>query len=534
MMSHTLRDLIKQAFPVIAVAALGLPFISISGRSEQASSRSEQQKSAYRAAMEQADQKITRAENEHSDVVQNEEYLTTYIGPRVTGSREMQRASQWTLEMFLKYRLDAHLETTQIAHAWSRGNDWGELITPVHHWTTVRSGAWGKATPGPVTGRVLAIERTVKPADLLSNREKYKGAIVLFNEPPGRATLSPNPPNSYDAVVTTYQRELLKLPMKQLIQMFGNEQKVVDALAQAGATAMLRDSEKPYALLNMGDAGLNFEPSRLPIAYISHPDYEWLLRLAKADQGTFRINLDGKFSQGPVSATNTIAQIRGSEHPDEQVIIGGHLDSWDLGEGAVDDGTGVMAVLEAARLLKSLGWTPKRTLTFALFFGEEQGVAGSRAFVKKHATEADKIDAALIDDVGAGRITSIPLENLWSTGPLMEEIYAPLQKVFELDAISNEYFSGADHMPFLWAGVPPTCASRPRPITATPIIRTTMCSSSCSPMRSSNKLWCWPLGCERIGDARPTPAPPEAGRNRVTSRARDYDFLCAQLFSWTK
>ena len=79
-----------------------------------------------------------------------------------------------------------------------------------------------------------------------------------------------------------------------------------------------------------------------------------------------RVNLDGKFSDGPSDASITVAEIKGSEFPDERVIIGGHLDSWDLGQGALDNGTGAMSVLEAARTLKALGWKPKRTITFIL------------------------------------------------------------------------------------------------------------------------------------------------------------------------
>ncbi|HJT69772.1 MAG TPA: M20/M25/M40 family metallo-hydrolase [Terriglobales bacterium] len=166
------------------------------------------------------------------------------------------------------------------------------------------------------------------------------------------------------------------------------------------------------------------------------------------------MDLEGDSAPHPVQVSNVVAQIKGSAQPDEQVIIGAHLDSWDLGEGAVDNGTGTVAVLEAGRLLKSFGRIPRRSLTFVLFYGEEQGEMGSRAFVKEHAAELDKIDAVLIDDPGAGRITGIPLEDLWSTGPLMEEIYQPLSRVFNLDPISNELLNGSDHDQFLLAGVP--------------------------------------------------------------------------------
>jgi carboxypeptidase Q len=419
---------------------------------QQTAPTKEQQ--AYRNAMEQADQQIAAAEKDHSEVMRNEEYLTTYIGPRLTGSPGMQKASEWTLSMFKKYGIDAHLETASIPHAWYRGNDWGELVTPVQHWMTVRSAAWSKATPGPVTGSLVFIARDTKPEDITSNPAKFKGAIVLSDEPEGPAKLPENPPNAYNAVIPS-PRGVPKAPAASFRQRFEDFRKVMDALSKAGAAAILRDSGKPDAEIVTGSAGFPaYEPSALPVAYLSHPDYEWLLRLAKAGQGTFRIDLEGKFSPGPGSASITVAQIKGSEHPDEQVIIGGHLDSWDLGEGAVDNGTGAMATLEAARLLKSLGWTPKRTLTFILFTGEEQGGVGVRAFLKNHAGEIPKIDAVLIDDTGTGRIKSISLENFWPTGPLLERVYLPLQEVFDLDPMSTQYFGSSDHVSFQREGVP--------------------------------------------------------------------------------
>lgn len=421
---------------------------------------------AYRTAMEDADQKIAAAEKAHSDAMQNEEYLVTFIGPRLTGSPAMQKASRWTLELFRKYGLDAHLETTQVAHAWSRGNDWGEIVTPLQHWITVRSAAWSKPTPGAVIGRLVILPRDARPADILGNAGRYKNAIVLADRPPGPAELPPNPPNAYEAVVAKPHGITLTMSMEAAIQQLQAQLQVVHALAKVGVAAQLFDSHAPGGLINTGTAAYPpYEPSAFPQAHVSHSDYLWLLRLARAGEATLRLHLDGTISPGPAPASITVAQIKGREHPDEQVIIGGHLDSWDLGDGAVDNGTGAMAVVEAARLLKSLGWTPRRTLTFVLFTGEEQGGRGIESgkltgglgvqlFLDNHARELDKIDAVLIDDSGAGRITSIPLENDWPAAPLMVRIYEPLQKVFQLDPIANETFGGSDHAPFQWAGVP--------------------------------------------------------------------------------
>ena len=409
---------------------------------------------AYRTAMEEADQKIAAAEDQHSEVMANEEYLTTFIGPRLTGSEGMQKASEWTLSMFRKYGLDAHLETAEIPHAWTRGNDWGALVTPVEHWMTVRSAAWSKATDGPVTGPLAVVDDKTTAEAITAHAAKYRNAIVLSDEDTGPALLPESPPNAYNAVIPephgvpagearSYRARFMRLAG------------IAGALSKAGAAAMLRDSRKPDAMLVSGSAGFPaYQPSALPIAYVSHPDYQWLLRLAKAGQGTFRINLAGTLSEGPGHASITVASITGTEHPEQQVIVGGHLDSWDLGEGAVDNGTGAMATLEAARLLTSLGWKPKRTLTFILFTGEEQGGIGVRTYLKNHAADIENIDAVFVDDTGTGRIASISLENFWETGPLMERVYTPLREVFDLDPMSTQYFGSSDHVAFQREGVP--------------------------------------------------------------------------------
>lgn len=449
-----------------AVGVLAVLLTAVGAPARSAPKPVERDIEAYRAAMEDADQKIAAAEKAHSEVMQNEEYLVTFIGPRLTGSPAMQKASRWTLDLFRKYGLDAHLETTQVPHAWSRGNDWGEITAPLQHWITVRSAAWSKATPGVVTGRLVILARDARPADILASAGRYKNAIVLIDRSPGPAELPPNPPSAYEAVVAKPHGLTLTMPMATAVQQLQAQSQITSALARVGVAAELLDSHAPDGLIGMGTAAYPpYEPSAYPEAFISHSDYQWLLRLARAGEATLRLHLEGTFSPGPAPASITVAQIKGSQHPDEQVILGGHLDSWDLGDGAVDNGTGAMAVVEAARLLKSLGWIPRRTLTFVLFTGEEQGGRGvesgkltgglgAQLFLDNHAGELDKVDAVLIDDSGAGRITSIPLENDWPTALLMARIYEPLQKVFQLDPITNAYFGGTDNAPFQWVGIP--------------------------------------------------------------------------------
>lgn len=224
-------------------------------------------------------------------------------------------------------------------------------------------------------------------------------------------------------------------------------------IAQEQPAVLLFDSGKTDNLFNMSSFS-RYQPSEIPLAYIAHEDFTLIYRLASEGPVTLKANLTGTFSPNPVPAAITVAEIKGSELPDERVIIGGHLDSWDLGQGALDNGTGSMAVLEAARTLKALGWKPKRTITFILFTGEEQGGVGVDTFMKNHAAEIPRMDAVLVHDTGTGKVFSIALENLYETASLMGEIYEPLREIFELQPLSTRYFGSSDHVAFLRAGVP--------------------------------------------------------------------------------
>jgi Zn-dependent M28 family amino/carboxypeptidase len=272
---------------------------------------------------------------------------------------------------------------------------------------------------------------------------------VLASKPSDLSKAELNPENAYDAVIPPPHGVKSGGVMSwreraQLMRQIEDEQPAL----------ILVDSGKIDNLFNMTGTHPAYNPSAVPTAFLAHEDYDLIWRLQQAGPVSLKVNLQNTFSDKPAAAAITVAEIRGSELPAERVIVGGHLDSWDLGQGALDNGTGAMAVLEAARTLKSLGWKPKRTLTFVLFTGEEQGGVGADTFVKNHAAELPKVDGVLILDTGTGKVFSIALEDLWETAPLLSEIYRPLQEVFDLQPLSTRYFGSSDHVEFLDKGVP--------------------------------------------------------------------------------
>ncbi len=409
--------------------------------------RTQEQRDAYRKAMEDADQKIAAEVKAHSELIKNLEYLSTQIGPRLTGSPQMQSASDWTEKRFRDYGIDAHLETTQIPHGWTRGLETAEITSPVQKLIGIHAFGWSKGTPGEITGQVAALNLQ-QPSDLEQYKGKLKGKIVLLRKPADLAKLDPNPDNAYDAVIPPARG----VPEESMS--FRGRAGLMRQVAAEQPALMLVDSGKTDSLYNMSGGFPRYSPTEVPMAFLTHENYDLLYRLTQAGQVTMKFNLQDTFTPKPVPASITVAEIKGSEHPEERVIIGGHLDSWDLGQGALDNGTGAMATLEAARALKAVGWTPKRTITFILFTGEEQGGIGADTYIKNHAADLPKIDAVLIHDTGTGKVFSIALENLWDTAPLMNEIYQPLQEVFDLQPLSTRYFGGSDHVPFLHDGVP--------------------------------------------------------------------------------
>src|SRR5579862_7088108 len=308
---------------------------------------------AYKTAMEDADQKIADEVKAHSELMKNLEHLTTEIGPRLTGSKQMQQASDWTLKRFHDYGVDAHLETTDIPHAYYRGVDKAEITSPIERHIGVRALGWSKATPGEVSGPV-AVVKMDSLDDLAKFKGKLKGAIILLNKP---ADIPTEPEeNAYDAVIAP-DKGLSKAPRLG----FQERMKMMAMIGQEQPGVLLLDSGKTDNLFNMS-AFSRYQPSVVPLGFLTHEDFSLIYRLAAVGPVSLKVNLTGTFSPGPVPASITVGEIKGSEFPDERVIIGGHLDSWDLGQGALDNGTGSMAVLEAARTLKALGWKPKRTI----------------------------------------------------------------------------------------------------------------------------------------------------------------------------
>jgi Zn-dependent M28 family amino/carboxypeptidase len=199
---------------------------------------------------------------------------------------------------------------------------------------------------------------------------------------------------------------------------------------------------------------------RIPQAVVAREDGLRLEHAALANPGKVRVRLTmlNKIG-GPVEQQNVVGEIRGYEKPDEIVVLGAHLDSWELGTGALDNGCNAALVIEAARAVKASGLLPRRTIRFILFSGEEEGLLGSWEYVKAHRAELDKYRGVVIFDSGIGRVTGYSLGGRRDIEPAVREILKPFAG-WDVDSHTYDADWGTDHFDFLLEGVPNLVANQ--------------------------------------------------------------------------
>lgn len=373
--------------------------------------------------------RLIREIRDHQQVVSDDEYLADVIGPRLSGSPGLAKAHDWAARtMTARGMVNVHREAYTFGPSWTRGFDRARLTS--HNGINLRVAqlAWSPSTHGAVTGQVMRYTGKTM-ADLAALKGSFQGKIILDGSLPKVGS----EPGADSATFINMAK----------------------AMETEGALAYIASSEKALAM-NMGGSPnwrYPFRP-KIPNAIISKEGYELLNRLLdRGEPVTVEIDLPGVMSAATVQQYNTVGEIRGSQKPDEVVIIGAHMDSWDLGTGATDNGTGTASVLEALRAIKALGVAPKRTIRGILFSAEEQGKLGSTAYVAAHMSEMPNVQAVLIDDLGTGKITGWSLQKFESARPYMAAAIAPLSEL-GVDRLPLEWSSDSDHWPFTLAGVP--------------------------------------------------------------------------------
>lgn len=372
-------------------------------------------------------QVLIREVTAHASLRPNLEELCDDIGPRLTGSPGLQRARAWALAKLRAYgAVNVHEEPFELGRPWHRGKAWARLLNangqPLH----LAQMAWTPGTRGRLRGEVVLLEAPTL-MDLQAAAPDLRGKVVLLRMCP-RAT--------------SEERKDLAAFQARLRAVWRD----------ARPALVLLPSDKDDALLEMGGGPGNVYSG--PTAFLAREDARLLRRLlVRGTRPRVEAELGGRFGTRPVRSANVVGELPGTDLSDEVVIVAAHLDSWDLATGATDNGTGVVVALEVLRALAASGLRPRRTLRVVLFSGEEQGLLGSRVYVADHAAELLKVQAVLVDDGGAGRMTGFAdMEVEAWDGPLAD-ILVPA-KALGAGEVPYIRIGGSDQESFLTKGVP--------------------------------------------------------------------------------
>jgi carboxypeptidase Q len=360
------------------------------------------------------------------------ETLTDTVGGRVTGSPESQAAADLILKTLRDAGFNnAHFEEFSMSPTWRRGPASAWVVSPVKQPLFIGSYGWSPGTHGKTEAPLVTVTATAD-GNLSKGAASLRGAAVLVTIEMGSAA-------------NTFAADYVVMRSRTARQ-----------LANAGAVAMLIPSEKPDRMLYTSGAGI-YPRAPLPMLSVAKEDTLFLRRLLAKGEVRIGLDIQNTFNDGQATERNVIADLPGSNlsgsSAENVVLIGAHFDSWDPAQGADDNGSGVAAVLEAARVLKSLNVKTRATIRFAFFAGEEQACLGSRAYIATHKNELDHLWAAIIMDNGALRPTGFSLHGRDDLTAALKQRLTPMAPFGAADVISGGDLYSDDET-FVVAGVP--------------------------------------------------------------------------------
>ncbi|MGZ3375932.1 MAG: M20/M25/M40 family metallo-hydrolase [Phenylobacterium sp.] len=422
----------------------------------------------------------------HGEVGQTLEYLSDRIGGRMTNSPAMRKAEAWTQGQFKAWGLsNVRLQPFEFGRGWWIEASSVRMTAPRPVMLHAIPVAWSPPTSGPLSAQVIVAPLRT-PRDFAAWRGKLRGKIVL--------TSQPTPPA--DAIRAPFSRltdaDLARLNVYQQPaydpegatrnaerRLFRAQ---VDAfLAEEGAVASASMSRSDDGLVHGEGSGYQVgQTPKLPAIEIASEDYRRLARLAKLGPVTLEIDSKVHFDDSDTTANNVLAEIPGSDPKAGYVMAGAHLDSWVAGDGATDNGAGSAVVMEAARILAALHVKPRRTIRFALWAGEEEGLLGSYAYVDQLLAHRPPVDPKYASlgpffasdawpitplpgfndlqgyfnlDNGSGKIRGIYAEGNFAAAPILKEWLAPFASLGATTVVA-EPTGSTDHVGLVKLGLP--------------------------------------------------------------------------------
>jgi len=383
---------------------------------------------------EQVAPKIIANAQGDSPLAENLRHLTEDVGGRMSGSPAAPRAVAWGVAAFRDAGIDVHTEKFTMPVTWSEGASRLEILSPEPFPLRLVSVAWAPATPrGGISAAVLLAGEGTE-ADFARLGSTARGRILLVHS---------NELSSWDDLFQEY----MKAPG------------IIRRAKDSGALAILWMSTRDGTLLYRHSNTLVGKIDILPQAILARDDALRLEHLLMGGKNVrVRLRLPNHVG-GPAEQENVVAEIRGREKPDEWVLLGAHLDSWELGTGALDNGCNAALVVEAARDIARTGVRPRASIRFVLFGGEEQGMLGSWAYVRAHRAELDQARAVIVFDMGVGKTTGFMLSGRKDIEAGVREAMKPIEPWGANEHVQDAAL-GTDNFDFLLEGVPNLIANQ--------------------------------------------------------------------------
>ena len=391
--------------------------------------------------------------------------LLDSVGPRLTGTPDVDRANEWAVALLQGWGIDARIEPYGTWKGWERGTTHVDLIAPRVRTLDATLMAWSPGSNGPVEGGVVVIPALNGRAAFETWLPAVRGNFVALAEPQP----SCRPVASFEefgvdgaADAVREERRESSAAWREQIQATGYEPAdLLAAIEGAGALGILwSDWSGGWGTRRIFALNTRFGAATktMPALDLSCEDYGLVARLAMQGQGP-RLRADAQASMtDPVPVANVIGVIRGTELPDEYVVLSAHYDSWDGSSGATDNGTGSVTMLEAMRILKSTYPSPKRSILVGLWASEEQGLNGSRSFVRDHPEVIEGLQAAFNQDNGTGRISrASPMGMVGAAEYLVRwitRVPSEISRHIDINVPGTPSGGGSDHAAFNCTGAP--------------------------------------------------------------------------------
>jgi hypothetical protein len=387
------------------------------------------------------------------------------IGPRLTGTSAVDRANEWARAVMSGWGVEARVENYGTWKGWERGVTHVDLLEPRVRTLEATLMAWSPGADGTVEGGVVTFPEVEDAAGFDAWLPSVEGKFVALAMPQP----SCRPLSSYEEYGTEAQveevrekRRAMQVAWNERLEAIGYERaELIAAIEGAGALGVLWSdwtggwgARRVFALNTVFGAAT----TTIPAVDLSCEDYGLVWRLASMDQGPRLRVVAESTMMDDVPVANVIGEIRGTELPDEYVVLSAHFDSWDGGSGATDNGTGSIVMMEAMRILSEVYPNPKRTILVGLWASEEQGLNGSRAFVFDHPEVIEGLQAAFNQDNGTGQIARASAMGIVSASAnladWMSRVPRDITGKIDLSFPGSPSGGGSDHASFICSGAP--------------------------------------------------------------------------------